>query len=247
MYNLQQTIVKQDDSLKTEMDRLIKLTEESEKERKKAVDEIKRLKDEFKRQRKEQSDIEWENVSRTLHWKNNMEELNFLTPEKSGLKLKTAVSEVEYDLMQLLKSNEKGNRGPVSGQLSREASRMPKTPFQPKMAKAEPASGQQKIPVKSSRITSGVSNPSSHVYRDIDQRTDYRLDQLNSIGHVDSNLNKLQSYIQDQKRNLKQLDQPLYELLKAEKSLHGNLLLAPEINELWPRNVLTNEEELERL
>ena len=49
MANFQMSLSKQDKGMKAELERLIKLTEESEAERKKTVEEIRQLKDEFVR------------------------------------------------------------------------------------------------------------------------------------------------------------------------------------------------------
>lgn len=54
--------------MKAEIDRLIKITQDSEAERKRAVEEIKQLKEDVEKHRRAQQDIEWENISRTLHW-----------------------------------------------------------------------------------------------------------------------------------------------------------------------------------
>ena len=73
---------KQEDDMKTEMQKLIKITKDSETERLKAVEEIRALKEGYERQKKEQSDLEWEHISRTLHWRNTMDQLEQFSPEK---------------------------------------------------------------------------------------------------------------------------------------------------------------------
>lgn len=134
--------------MKDEVQRLIKITQDSEADRKKAVEEIRELKENLEKQKKEQSDLEWEHISRTIHWRNTIDQLEQLTPERSNIKLKTVLNgnlygEADYALFQLMKKKQQNqallklvspadslpsnagskegvykNNGPVSGQQS---------------------------------------------------------------------------------------------------------------------------------
>lgn len=136
MTQIQQLLKKQEEDMKSEMEKLIKITQESEAERLKAVQEIRQLKENFERQKREQSDLEWEHISRTLHWRNTIDQLDQLSPQKSGIKLKTILTggyygDADYALMQKIKQKQQNlrmaptakldetiyeNMGPVSGQ-----------------------------------------------------------------------------------------------------------------------------------
>jgi hypothetical protein len=91
MNQIQQLLRKQEEDMKTEMQKLISITSESEAERKKAVDEIRTLKETLERQKKEQADMEWEHISRTMHWRNTIDQLEQLNPQ-GPIKLKTILT-----------------------------------------------------------------------------------------------------------------------------------------------------------
>jgi hypothetical protein len=91
MNQIQTMLKKQEEDMKAEMQKLINITTESELERKKAVDEIKNLKENLERQKKEQADAEWEHISRTMHWRNTIDQLEQLSPSKN-IRLKTLVT-----------------------------------------------------------------------------------------------------------------------------------------------------------
>jgi hypothetical protein len=55
--------------------------------------------------------LEWEHISRTIHWRNTIDQLEQLTPERSNIKLKTVFNgnlygEADYALFQLMKKKQ---------------------------------------------------------------------------------------------------------------------------------------------
>lgn len=62
----------QDRTVRAEVEKLIKLTKDSERERKSTIEEIRRLRDAYKKQKEMQADREWEQQSRQFHWENTL-------------------------------------------------------------------------------------------------------------------------------------------------------------------------------
>ena len=96
MGEIREMVSGQEQQMKSEVNRLIKLTEESERDRMKAIQEIKNLRDAFQRQKEREADTEWEQVSRRFHWNNSLEQLKNLSPDRPNIKLKTILDTSNY-------------------------------------------------------------------------------------------------------------------------------------------------------
>ena len=64
--------------MRQEVDRLIGIQRRNEQDKMQAVKEVKELKDAIERERKDEADREWNTVSRTLHWRKGMSEIDKL-------------------------------------------------------------------------------------------------------------------------------------------------------------------------
>ena len=80
--------------MRAEVQKLIQLTKESEKERQTTIDEIRKIKENYRKQKELQADYEWEQQSRQFHWQNTLAQMQSLTAEKpQNMKFKTILQE----------------------------------------------------------------------------------------------------------------------------------------------------------
>ena len=96
MGEIREMVSAREQTMQREVDRLIRLTEDSEKDRKRAIEEIKNLRSEFQRQKEREADTEWEQISRRFHWNNSLEQLKNLSPDRPNIKLKTILDTSNY-------------------------------------------------------------------------------------------------------------------------------------------------------
>lgn len=64
-------IKEQDQSLKVEVKKILEKTLESEKEKNKVVEELRKLREDIAKHQDQKYELDWENLSRTAHWTNN--------------------------------------------------------------------------------------------------------------------------------------------------------------------------------
>ena len=79
LQNMRQVITNNDVTLKQEVTKLIEKTQESEREKQRVVEELKKLREDLARQQDQKYEMDWEQISRAAHWTNtaiNMSTIN---------------------------------------------------------------------------------------------------------------------------------------------------------------------------
>lgn len=71
LQTMRKIIKEQESTLKGEVTKLIEKTQQSDREKDRLVDELRKLREELAKQQDERYELDWQNLSRAAHWTNS--------------------------------------------------------------------------------------------------------------------------------------------------------------------------------
>ncbi|TNV82453.1 hypothetical protein FGO68_gene8416 [Halteria grandinella] len=101
LQSMRKIIKDQDVALKQQVQKLVEKTQQSDQDKNRLVDELRKLREEMAKQQDERYEIDWQNLSRTAHWTNQAANYNSLNNARrhvisSEVRLKTTINPQGY-------------------------------------------------------------------------------------------------------------------------------------------------------